>query len=459
MIEEKINSVPALDRVILGALMFSPGLIENCDLRDVDFPVGRFRETFSAIAAMWEEGKPAEIDPIILAERIGGNGAGAFTGSLMDGSIKVDEVTFRGRVTEYRKRALTSRILAKIEAQAKSGDFDMKEIRPELETYDQLEAKVFDPQSVLLTGSELQALDVQVAWTLDKFIAERSLNLVYGPGGGYKTWLALSVAKAVDTGADFLGLATKQRPVIYIDFENPWPMLIDRVRRLDIRGVRFWHLSAEVRPPKLDGPDWTLYKSLPPGNLLIFDTARSCHDGDENDSRDVALVMNRFKEIREKGNDILLLHHTTKINERSYKGSTAWVDLADNVLTFHRVRRGTLEEIDDDGGPDPDALFSLGTGVKTRFAPAHLYLTFDPSTGNFMLADSPDRSTLDAIAEYIAGQGSGNNQSEIIRWAKGEGIGPRMRESFVALLNRGEREGRWRSRKGLRGARLYEPST
>jgi hypothetical protein len=262
----------------------------------------------------------------------------------------------------------------------------------------------------------------------------------------------------VSEGAPVFNLTTKKRPVYYCDYENPLPLLVERTRLLDVREVNFWHLSAAIKPPKLDSPEWTLYKQLPTGSFIIIDTARACQDGDENSSQDVGLVMGRLKEIRERGNEILLLHHAGKADERGYKGSTAWVDLADHVLSLHRVRRGTFEEIGDDGEQDPDALFSLGTGAKTRYAPGRLYLRFDPTHDVFSLAEDPDLTTLNTLAEYIAGEGLGRNQTDIIEWAKGAGVGPTNRNSFNALLNRGERLGRWHSRKGFRGARIYEPT-
>ncbi len=447
-----------IESAVLGALIFAPALLQSCDLQDTDFSDGLPRSAFRAIVEMWEEGRPAELDSVLLVERIGGNGAMNFVSSLMGGMIQLEGPVFRGRVAELRKRALAFRIFQKINRQGGVLPLDLGEIRADLAEYDKIEGKEFDPLSVLRTGSELQDLDVKVDWTVDKLIPERSLTLLHGPGGLGKTWLALGIAKAVSGGSPFLGLPTKRRPVHYVDLENPLPMLVDRVRQLDIRDVRFWHLSAAVRPPKLDGADWALYKSLPAGSLLIFDTARASHDGDENDSQDVALVMNRLKEIREAGHDILLLHHTGKASERLYKGSTAWIDLADHVLAFHKVRRGTLEEIDE-GGFDPNTLLSLGSGQKTRFEPSRLYLTLDPSEGGFALADDPDADSISSLAEYIAGPGCGQKQGEIIAWAKGEGVGPSMRAAFLALLNRGEREGLWRSHKGFRGAKIYEPPT
>jgi hypothetical protein len=447
-----------LERAVLGALALQPNLMENCLVRAYDFTPGRYRETFAALTAIWEDERPAEIDPLLLAERIGGDGVQAFVASLLDGSIKLDPNQFCRRVTELRKRFLTSRIESVIGQQAKIGELDLDEIRADLEEYDSLsEDKAFDPTKILLTGADIQAIDMKVEYTVDKLAPCRSLILLHGPAGLAKTWLALCICKAVSEGVPFLGLPTKQRFATYIDYENPFPNLADRIRKLNIQDVRFWHLSFSPRPPKLDGPDWTLYKALPSG-LIVFDTARSSFEGDENSSQDVGLVMNRLKELRELNNDVILLHHTPRRNERASKGSTAWEDMADHVLAFYKVKKETLEDTDEEVDFDPRALLSLGTGRKTRFEPFRMYITLDPENGGFSLEEDPKATTIDAIANYISGEGCGKNQGEIISWAREAGIGPKMRSSFIAVLNRGEGK-RWRSHKGFRGAKCYEPTT
>lgn len=451
-----------LEREILGQLILAPQLLESSDSLERDlFTSDDRRKAFAGISALWEELRTPVIDPGILAEKTGLSLT--FIAGLTDGNYPPLPVNFAWKVRELRRRRTSERILklAQDEGQqlVKTGEVDearLREIHGAFAELDNLDGKGFDPARVLITGAEMQALDIKMEYTIDKLAPCRSLILLHGPGGLAKTWLALCIAKAVSEGVPFLGLTTKQRFVIYVDFENPWPMLIDRVRKLDIRDVRFWHLSASIRPPKLDGLDWAMYKNLPRGSFLIFDTARSSFDGDENSSQDVGLVMNHLKEIRELGNDVLLLHHTPRRNERASKGSTAWEDLADHVLAFYKVKKETLEDTDEEVDFDPRALLSLGTGRKTRYEPFRMYLTLDPEAGGFSLAEDPRAAAIDAIAEYIAGDGLDKNQGEIIEWAKAASIVPKMRSSFIAVLNSGEGK-RWRSHKGFRGARHYEP--
>jgi hypothetical protein len=435
-------------------------LIELEDLSANDFPPGRHRQTFQAISKLWEDDHPAEISIVLLSERLGGDGAAAFTASLLDGLQAPTAENFAAVVREMKRKSLETRILTKIERQGKAGELDLEDVREDLAEYDRLRDNRggVNIREQLMSGAALQSLEVETAWSVEKLVPARSITLLHSPGGLGKTWFSLGLANAVSRGEPFLGLTTKRRPVCYIDFENPLPLLIDRARKLDIREVLFWHLSASIPPPKLDTSAHVIYRQLPAGSLIVFDTLRAAHDGDENSSQDMALVMGRLKELRELAFDIFLIHHTAKANERLYKGSTAISDLADHVLKLYRARnRGSLEEVQDDGEPDSDSTFVLATG-KTRFEPFHLYLTFNPEAGGFSVAEDPNLEALEALAGYIAGPGRGLNQTDIIDWAK-DSLGGGRKENFIALLKRGEREGRWRSHRGFKGARLYEPKT
>jgi len=442
-------------RRLLGRLILTPHFLEISDLSLADLPPGsRERQALKHTIKIWEDERPEEINPAQLADRIGGNGAYNFVNSLISSAIPINAEAFQSSVRELKRKNLTVKILKKIEKQAKCGSLDLDEIEPDLTKYKSLCGSRLNIPSLLTRGSELQALELKIEWLVEKLIPERSIVVLYGPGGLGKTWCGLQMGDAVQDGKELFSLKTKSRPVVYVDFENSLPLLVERLRKLDINNVLFWHISAEIKPPKLDSKDYVFYKEMPKGSLIIFDTLRAAHDGDENSSKDMSLILGRLKELRELGFTILLNHHTGKADERRYKGSTAISDLADHVLSLHKVRKGTLEEVDDDFGLNSGDYFYLGTREKTRYEPYHLFLTFDLEAGGFILADDPDQENLNTIAEFIKTSELLPNQTEIFEWAKAK-LGITKKGKLTVLLRKGEINNLWKSRKeGKR--RIYE---
>ena len=299
----------------------------------------------------------------------------------------------------------------------------------------QLDNSIPEPISFLKKGSDLQALECRVEWAINKLLPRQSITLLHGRGGIGKTWLALIMGNAISKGLPFAEIQTNQMPVIFMDFENSLPVLVERVKKAGCEDVLFWHNSNEtMKPPKLDSKEWTAYASLPAGGLLIFDTLRAAQGQDESDSQHMAFIMGRLKDLRDKGYTILLLHHTPKGNDRTYKGSTAILDLADHVLSLHRVKKTNPDEIIEDED-DPDCNYRLGTKDKTRYEPFHIFLTFDPERG-FTVAKDPDINDIEAIHEFLSGKGR-LNQSQAFELAKKE-LDIKSKGLFLKLMRKGE---------------------
>ena len=455
-----MNSPLDLEHNVLGSLILKPRMLETSDLHAGEFSGARERQVFEIITKQWEVDRPDEIPLEGLKTLLGGNGAGEYVGRLVDARVpKPTAATFQSLIRALRRqninRRLASKLQSELEIEKKTGTLDVAPLRSDFEALAELAQPrtEADTNQYLKTGRELQTLDLKTEYLAPGLIPAQAITVNHCLGGGGKTWLALQGAKAISTGSDFFSIPTMKRPVVYIDFENPLPMLIDRIRQLHVDDVMFWHQGFENKPPKLDSKNYALYKTLPPGSLIIFDTLRSAQDGDENDSGGMALVMGRLKEIRDAGFTIYVLHHTPRANERASKGSTVITDLADNVLALYRVRQNTYERIEDDNEPGPGDLLRLGTGQKTRYEPFQIFLRRS-ETGAFELAADPDREFLDAIAEYLRSSGHALTQSEIFTWAKGTlDIGKKTR--LIALLRKGE--GRWTSHKdGVK--RLYDVS-
>jgi hypothetical protein len=306
-----------------------------------------------------------------------------------------------------------------------------------------------DPMQYLKRGSELQLMDINVEWVIEDLIPERAIVALIGPAGYGKSTVCLNFGNAVVEGLPWLGRNTKQLLVIYDDFENPEAIIIERTRQLNIKNVYFWHTSFEVPPPRIDSPEWELYKKLTPG-LLIVDGHRASQRGDENSSKDTGLVMERWKALRDLGFTIILIHHTQKANEQVFRGSQALIDQADHVLYFYPVRKpGNDEPVDSEDFED--MTYFLGTKDKTRFKHCKLYLK-RAGEGRFVLAGDPADEKLTNMKDLLIQSGE-LSQKEFMGLIKDElAYGKTV---ALRLLKQGEERKFWTIRKGDKNSSLY----
>jgi archaellum biogenesis ATPase FlaH/5S rRNA maturation endonuclease (ribonuclease M5) len=284
----------------------------------------------------------------------------------------------------------------------------------------------------LLKWNDVAILDVKTEYLLENLIPKGSITLLFGRGGVGKTSLSLQIAHKVAEGLPFGELQTIKTSVYFIDFENPLSILKERVEKIgQADNLWVWHLSNNPMPPRLDSPQFELYKQLPAG-LLIFDTLRASHLSDENNSQDMAVIIARLKELREGGFTILLLHHTPKSNEGIYKGSTALLDLIDHCLSIENVKNAEGEPIEFDS----DNLYRLGVRIKTRYDPHHLFLKFNPNIKGFEVAKDPDYEVIEAIHELLADKNE-LNTNQVYELVKKE-LDIKNKVQVLKLLKKGE---------------------
>ena len=308
-----------------------------------------------------------------------------------------------------------------------------------------------NPLSCMMKWNDFFTLNIHTEYLLEKLIPKGGITLLFSRGGMGKTSLMLQISRAIAEGIPFAELQTLQTPVYYIDFENPLTFLKERVEKIGTSdNLYVWHISNNPMPPRLDSKTWDIYKRLPPG-LIIFDTLRAGHLLDENNSKDMALIVARLKELREIGFTILLLHHTPKGNEGIYKGSTAILDLTDHVLALE-----ILKETDDDVEFDPDKSYRFSTRIKTRYEPYSIYLTFNPEIKGFELAKDPDMEKMRAIQELIQDSKESMKQKDLKERIKDE-LGYTERD-IRRLLKKGI-DTFWKTSTGEKNSILYSVCT
>jgi hypothetical protein len=456
------NVSHSVEQAVLGACLVDDAGEALVKAREVLEPKDFYREAhqtiFSAMGKLADSGAPCDLITVVehlsrtgQLERAGGQAylmelatATVTTANVGHHSKLVKEKSIRRQIKEVGQHLVqgadseeVSELLARLDT--------LRHVQPAAATV-----------PTLKRGAELQAFDVTVSWLIANLLPRQSITLLHGRGGVGKTWLSLLIASAVSKGGLFMGLETEQAPVIYVDFENSLPVLVERVKTVGANEVIFWHPSvAELTPPRLDGNRWEQYRALPAGALLIFDSLRASQDLDENSSRDMAFIMTRLKELRDAGFSILLLHHTPKGNDRAYKGSTAILDLADHVLGFNKVRKDNHEaEVLDD--EDMNAHWRLGTRDKTRYAPFHIFLAFDPERG-FVQTDDPVEAELQdflaVLSDLVSTTGVPVNQTAFCDAVKAN-LGITKKERIVNRIRRGV--GRyWDAESAGRGKPTY----
>ena len=289
--------------------------------------------------------------------------------------------------------------------------------------------------------------DARVTWLIDRLIPERAVTLLCGDSGVGKSTFALALAGAVAHGKPFLGRTTEQRHVLYVDRENPLPVVRERLERLGIPrtpALMAWGLWNKPIP---DGPTAlsvlqfaSVYRPL-----IVFDSLVGFHPGSEQDASETRRHMQAYIALAATEATVIVLHHTGKADTaKQYRGSSdikAAVDLAYVLESLSESDAGIRS-------------LRLKTFKNRVTLPETLRVEYQD--GRFSLSDQRVATNRE-IVERIIGDHPGASKGEIESLASAAGVTQkRTRE----LLDAGVRVGWLIPDSGPRGRlsyRLAEP--
>ena len=162
------------------------------------------------------------------------------------------------------------------------------------------------------------------AWLVRGLLTKSSLAGLYGPGGSYKSFIALDMAAAIATGVEtWGGRAVAHGPVVFISGEGS---VEPRALAIETRGITITDNFAILDGINLDDMD-QLMEAVEDINtavaenwvgqvpaLIVVDTlARAAPGQDENSARDMGRVVQSCDGFRKLyGCCVLLVHHTPK---------------------------------------------------------------------------------------------------------------------------------------------------
>lgn len=245
--------------------------------------------------------------------------------------------------------------------------------------------------STILAGSDLVHAGLHPPVPFDciwpGFVAG-TVGVLYGPGGTGKSMLAVELAIAVAIGVDVAGItgACATGPVVYLTAEDPEQAIRHRLYALSRHHVSasdwervkhallFKFVGGEV--PDLMRDTTYLQEAAQGARLLILDTMRRFHDGDENDSRAMKLLLAKIEAVaHQTGCAILIIHHASKVatlnhhvaNQGAAKGSSVIIDHARFAAALSEVPKRDAATSKNDA--DNQTSCARYTITKINYAP------------------------------------------------------------------------------------------
>ena len=236
----------------------------------------------------------------------------------------------------------------------------------------------------------------------------QGLAMIYAPRGVGKTYVTLSIAYAVTSGASVFGWqADKPRGVLYIDGEMPASVLQERLAKISFSNnqepaapLRFYtpDLQETPRMINLAGADdqMELQGHLEGIELIIVDTISTlCKAGRENEGESWLPIQTWALQQRAARRSVLFIHHAGKNGEQ--RGTSRREDVLDTVISLKHPGDYTP-----DRGANFEVHFEKSRGIYgDATKPFEAQLTQLPDDKLQWLTKPLEESTVDKVAKLI----------------------------------------------------------
>ncbi len=169
----------------------------------------------------------------------------------------------------------------------------------------------------ILSFSELMNKDFpELLWDVEGIFESGTINMLSAPPNQYKSWIVQHTSICLAQGKDVFGhFKTKAQNVLIINEEDNLRMIKDRsIKMIDEEkdlGMHFMVGSGF----KIDEEGVIeIAEEAEKRNVkfIVFDSLRSIHSANENDSQEMQAIMDYFKYLTSKGMTVLFTHHNRK---------------------------------------------------------------------------------------------------------------------------------------------------
>jgi hypothetical protein len=338
-----------MEESVLGAMMVAePTLtrvIDEVRLSSADFYLPRHGLIFEAIHDLYGASKP--VDELSVVEALAQRNKIDEAGGKHYVSELAAKVPAAGNAKHYAEIVQQNSLLRRLLGHGQNIQGWVNERDGESpaqlcqRAFDQLQAlqTTTGESAALLTLADLAELPPP-SFTVEDMISAGGFNVLFGPSGGGKTFLALDFALCAAYGVEWWGQAVRQGPIAYVAAEG--------VSALHIR-VEAWKASRRIAEDSdaffvfpeavnfFSDETTSLVAAIDrletPPTLIVVDTMARCMvGGDENSARDVGLFIDGVDRVRNRYEAAcLVLHHTGKSGELE-RGSSALRGASDTMI-------------------------------------------------------------------------------------------------------------------------------
>jgi hypothetical protein len=287
--------------------------------------------------------------------------------------------------------------------------------------------------------------EVSMNYVVEDLLIEGGVTMWSGESGDGKSTLGLAAAAAVAQGQTFLCRRVVQKPVLYMDRENPVAIIKERLMRLGIPDIsdclKIWGgWWTDHYPPGPDAASIVAYaeRAKP---LIVWDSLIGFANCEENSSYEMRRHTSQYRHLSSVGATNLIIHHRSEKSESKYRGST---DIRANMDAAWEIAR-------DDDSTAADALGRMRmTPYKTRNQPGKA-IRIEYRNGVFVPIDAPPQAPVDIVVDLLRIR-PGANQTEMKKLGAQMGL---AEHRTVAAIDDAIREGKVRPERGKRKELRY----
>ncbi len=328
-----------------------------------------------------------------------------------------------------------------------SGDVSVEPTALKPETQPKITLGRSSVQFVKEAGEEIQ-------WLIHGVLPTGAIVFMSGRPGDMKTWIAMSMARAVAAGEPWLGRQTTQGPVLYLDGEMPKDVMGNYLHWVTpVEQLSVSHWTDPDFPNGLAQEE--LRQAAKHYRLIVVDTLRrQMGDKKENSPDDMTQITKDLRELTRYGATVLVLHHVPKNPEnKGPRGATELLAGCDVSILVSKK-------------PKKEGCSLVLEMHKTRYS-ASTDVTIQTTKGNrgplFTIQDSGTgtirKDELSELAALVNGLrdslGCDPIKSQVIRESQKAGLGGRGK--VEALLAKGEGT-HWCEQRGSKSV-SYAPAT